>query len=83
MQQEEKTLQEEYDTDTKLEPVTKEEWSESFQVERPYWDAVFHPDDEVVEGYKGRYFEVRLKDADQAVNWQPGNPGHSNMELPQ
>ncbi len=67
VKEEEKTLQEEYDTDTKLEPVTKEEWSESFQVERPYWDAVFHPDDEVVEGYKGRYFEVRLKDADQAV----------------
>jgi predicted nucleic acid-binding Zn-ribbon protein len=67
VKEEEKTLQEEYDTDTQLEPVTKEEWSESFQVERPYWDAVFHPDDEVVEGYKGRYFEVRLKDADQAV----------------
>ncbi|MCR9098348.1 MAG: hypothetical protein NXI25_00250 [bacterium] len=67
VKEEEEALQEEYGTDTKLEPVTKEEWSESFQVERPYWDAVFHPDDEVVEGYKGRYFEVRLKDADQAV----------------
>lgn len=67
VKEEEEALQEKYGTDTKLEPVTKEEWSESFQVERPYWDAVFHPDDEVVEGYKGRYFEVRLKDADQAV----------------
>ncbi len=67
LKQEEAAIKEEYGTDVELEPVTVEEWAESFEVDRPYWDAVFHPDDEVVEGYKGRYFEVRLKDADKAV----------------
>ncbi|MCF8246869.1 MAG: hypothetical protein K9J37_06430 [Saprospiraceae bacterium] len=63
----EETIKQEYGTDVKLEPVTVEEWAESFEVERPYWNAVFHPDDEVVEGKKGRYFEVQLKDADKNV----------------
>ena len=44
------------------------EWAESFEVKRPYWDAVFHPDDEVVEGFKGKYFEVQLKDAEKNVS---------------
>jgi len=67
LEEEKEALKEEYGKEIELEPVTVEEWSESFEVERPYWDAVFHPDDEVVEGYKGRYFEVRLKDANKAV----------------
>lgn len=67
LKQEEKTIKEEYGADVQLEPVTPEQWAESFEVERPYWDAVFHPDDEVVEGQKGRYFEVRLKDADKNI----------------
>ncbi|MDF1698615.1 MAG: hypothetical protein P1U56_22375, partial [Saprospiraceae bacterium] len=64
---EQETLSREYGTDVNLEPVSVEEWSESFEIERPYWEAVFHPDDEVVEGQIGRYFEVKLKDADQNV----------------
>lgn len=63
----EKTLKEEFGSDVKLDPVTVEEWSESFEVKRPYWEAVFHPDDEVIEGQKGRYFEVKLKDANKNV----------------
>ena len=64
---EEEAINEEYGSDVKLDPVEVEEWAESFEVERPYWDAVFHPDDEVVEGEKGRYFEVKLKDAEKNV----------------
>ncbi|MEO1262003.1 MAG: hypothetical protein AAFZ15_24580 [Bacteroidota bacterium] len=67
LKQEEEAIKEEYGSDVKLEPVEVEEWAESFEVERPYWDAVFHPDDEVVEGQKGRYFEVKLKDAEKNV----------------
>ena len=67
LKQEEEAIKEEFGNDVSLESVTTEEWAESFEVERPYWDAVFHPDDEVVEGFKGRYFEVRLKDANQNV----------------
>lgn len=65
--EEEQAINEEYGSDIALDPVPVEEWAESFEVERPYWDAVFHPDDEVVEGYKGRYFEIQLKDANQNV----------------
>ncbi|MCB0663324.1 MAG: hypothetical protein KDC24_11335, partial [Saprospiraceae bacterium] len=65
--QEQQTIKEEYGTDVDLDPVTVEEWSETFEVERPYWEAVFHPDDEVVEGQKGRYFERKLKDAEKNV----------------
>ena len=61
------SIKEEYGTDVDLEPVQPKEWAESFEVERPYWAAVFHPDDEVVEGQKGRYFEVKLKDAEKNV----------------
>ena len=64
---EEQTIKEEYGNDVQLEPVKPEEWAESFEVERPYWEATFHPDDEVVEGQKGRYFEVKLKDAEKNV----------------
>lgn len=67
LKQKELAIKEEYGSEVKLDPVTVEEWSESFEVERPYWEAVFHPDDEVVEGQKGRYFEVKLKDANKNV----------------
>lgn len=67
VKKQEEEIKAEYGEDITLEPVTIEEWSESFQVERPYWEAVFHPDDEVVEGYRGRYFEVQLKDAEKNV----------------
>jgi ABC-type transporter Mla subunit MlaD len=83
LKQEEETLKEEYGTDVKLEPVTVEEWAESFEVERPYWEATFHPDDEVVEGQKGRYFEVKLKDADKNVKllFGPGEYCMSKTEF--
>ena len=64
---EEDAIKEQYGQEVKLDSVTVEEWSESFEVERPYWDAVFHPDDELVDGFKGRYFEVSLKDADKNI----------------
>lgn len=67
LKQQELEIKREYGSEVKLDPVTVEEWSESFEVERPYWQAVFHPDDEVVEGQKGRYFEVKLKDANKNV----------------
>ncbi|WP_373552326.1 hypothetical protein [Haliscomenobacter sp.] len=70
LKQEEKAIKEEFGKDVTLQPVQLEEWAESFEVERPYWEAVFHPDEEVVEGYKGRYFEVKLKDADKNVKLQ-------------
>ena len=68
LKQEEETIKKEYGTsDIMLNPVLVKEWAESFEVERPYWNAVFHPDNEVVEGEKGRYFEVQLKDANKNV----------------
>jgi len=67
LKMEEKELQKTYGKDIKLEPVSRKEWSESFEVKRQYWDAVFHPDDEVVQGYKGKYFQVKLKDAEKNV----------------
>ena len=81
--QAEEEIKEEFGNEVKLEPVTAEEWAESFEVERPYWEAVFHPDDEVVEGYKGRYFEVRLKDANQNVKllFGPGEYFKSKSEF--
>lgn len=78
VKKQEEEIKTEYGEDIKLEPVSKEEWSESFQVERQYWEAVFHPDDEVVEGFKGRYFEVQLKDAEKNVKLLFG-PGEYNM----
>lgn len=77
--QEEEAIKETFGKEMELEPVTVEEWSESFEVSRPYWDAVFHPDDEVVEGYKGRYFQVRLKDAEKNVKLLFG-PGEYFMD---
>ncbi|RMF30252.1 MAG: hypothetical protein D6765_03380 [Bacteroidetes bacterium] len=65
--QEEQTIQQEFGREVDLEPVKPQEWADGFEVKRPYWDAVFHPDDEVVEGYRGRYFQIRLKDADKTV----------------
>lgn len=79
LKEEEVKLKEEYGTDVKLEPVTTKEWVEDFEVEREYWDAVFHPDDEVVEGYKGRYFQVKLKDAEKNVKLLFG-PGEYYMD---
>lgn len=67
VEREEEAIREQFGQEVDLEPVTVEEWSESFAVERPYWKADFHPDDEVVEGYRGRYFQVQLKEADQAI----------------
>lgn len=64
---EEKRLQETYGKKIKLEPVSQKEWSESFAVKRQYWEAAFHPDDEVVEGFKGKYFQVKLKDAEKNI----------------
>lgn len=77
--EEEKVLQEQLGEDVKLEPVTPQEWSEDFEVERDYWKAVFHPDDEVVEGYRGRYFQVQLKDASKKVKLLFG-PGEYYMD---
>ncbi|RME05411.1 MAG: hypothetical protein D6816_08935 [Bacteroidetes bacterium] len=75
---EEQNIKKEYGEDVELDPVEPEEWAESFAVERPYWEAVFHPDDEVVEGQKGRYFEVELKDANKNVKLLFG-PGEYSM----
>ncbi|MCP3930280.1 MAG: hypothetical protein GY705_14395 [Bacteroidetes bacterium] len=79
IKQEEEAIKEEFGQDVKLEPVTAEEWTESFEVEREYWDAVFHPDDEVVDGYKGRWFQVRMKDAEKNVKLLFG-PGEYYMD---
>ena len=78
IQQEEEAIKEQFGQDVDLEPVSVQEWSESFEVQRPYWEATFHPDDEVVEGYRGRYFQVQLKDADKAVKLLFG-PGEYHM----
>lgn len=63
LKEEESALQGEFGDDVKVKPVTTKEWSDNFTVERPYWEASYHPDKEMVEGYRGRYFEVNLKDA--------------------
>lgn len=60
-------LKKEFGINIKLESVPTKEWAENFEVEREYWSAIFHPDDEVVEGFQGRYFEVQLKDASKNV----------------
>ena len=67
LRREEEAIRQDLGEDVRLEPVTLEQYAESFEIERPYWEATFHPDDEVVEGYRGRYFQVQLRDADQAV----------------
>ncbi len=77
--EEEEMLKDQLGEDVELEPVKPREWAESFEVERDYWDAVFHPDDEVVEGYRGRYFQVRLKDAEKQVKLLFG-PGEYFMD---
>ena len=77
------TLKEEIKTELGIEvdpePVTLEEWSDNFNVERTYWEAVFHPDREVVDGYVGKYFEVQLKDAEKSVKLLFG-PGEYFIE---
>jgi DNA repair ATPase RecN len=65
--EEQEDLKKQFGEDVKLEPVEPKEWAEGFEVKRDYWEAVFHPDDEVVEDYKGRYFKVRLKDAEKNI----------------
>ncbi len=77
--EEQETLQEVLGDDLELEIVKPEQWSEGFSVEREYWEAVFHPDDEIVEGYKGRYFEVRIKDSEKNVKLLFG-PGEYYMD---
>ncbi len=67
LKQEEEAIQREFGQKIELKPVPAKEWAESFEVKRPYWDAVFHPDEEVVAGYKGRYFEILLKDAQKKI----------------
>lgn len=67
LRREEEAIKREFGREVELKPVSLEEYAESFTIERPFWEAIFHPDDEVVEGYRGRYFQVQLKDADQAV----------------
>ena len=79
LKNEEEAIKEEFGQDVELEPVTAEEWVEDFEVKRQYWDAVFHPDDEVVEGYKGRYFKISLKDAEKNVKLLFG-PGEYFMK---
>ncbi len=76
--QEEAAIREQFGQDVELEPVTVQEYAESFEIERPYWEATFHPDDEVVEGYKGRYFQVQLRDADKTIKLLFG-PGEYHM----
>lgn len=79
LSEEQEKLQEQLGDDVNLDPVQPEEWAEDFEVKRDYWEAIFHPDDEVVEGYKGRYFQVRLKDANKNVKLLFG-PGEYFME---
>lgn len=65
LKEEEKVLKEEFGEDLVLQPVSAEEWKEADQVERPYWEATVHPDNELVRGFKGKYFEINLKDAEK------------------
>jgi len=83
LKKEEEAIKSEFGKEVKLEPVTVEEWAESFEVQRPYWDAVFHPDEEVIAGQKGRYFEVKLKDANKNVKllFGPGQYCMSKSEF--
>ena len=67
LKQQEEALKEEYGQAITLQPVPIETWAESVEVDRTYWQAEFHPDNEVVEGFKRRWFEVSLKDADKKV----------------
>ncbi|MEM9526150.1 MAG: hypothetical protein AAGA31_06045 [Bacteroidota bacterium] len=76
--EEEEAIKKEFGQEVDLEPVSVAEYAESFEIERPFWEATFHPDDEVVEGYKGRYFQVQLKDADKTIKLLFG-PGEYHM----
>ncbi|MTB53324.1 hypothetical protein [Lewinella sp. W8] len=79
LKEQQEAIKEEFGQDVDLDPVTVEEFSESFEIERPYWEATFHPDDEVVEGYVGRYFQVELKNAEKVVKLLFG-PGEYFMK---
>lgn len=74
LKQEEEAIQEEYGQEVALEAVPVEEWKEAVKVERPYWEASIIPEDELVRGYKGKYFEISLKDAEKKakVLFSPG-----------
>ncbi|MEM1121962.1 MAG: hypothetical protein AAGJ18_16035, partial [Bacteroidota bacterium] len=76
---EEQKLEADFGKKIKLNPVKVEEWADNFEVERPYWGAVFHPDNEVVKGYVGKYFQIQLKDAQKNVKLLFG-PGEYFME---
>ncbi|MCI4667107.1 MAG: hypothetical protein MRZ79_03030 [Bacteroidia bacterium] len=76
---EEESLKEKLGEDIELNPVEVKEWAENFEVRREYWDATFHPDDEVVKGYKGRWFKVNFKDAEKNVKLLFG-PGKYFMD---
>ncbi len=65
LQQEEAALQDEFGDELALEPVSVDEWKAADKVERDYWEATIIPDDELVQGYKGKYFEISLKDAEK------------------
>jgi predicted nucleic acid-binding Zn-ribbon protein len=79
LKEQEEAIREEFGQEVELDPVTVEEFSESFEIERPYWEATFHPDDEVVAGYVGRYFQVELKNAEKVVKLLFG-PGEYFMK---
>jgi len=79
LQEEAKTIEKEFGKKIELKTIPVEKWVESFEIKRPYWEAVFHPDNEVVKGYKGRYFEIQLKDAEQNVKLLFG-PGEYFMD---
>lgn len=74
LKQEEEVLQKEFGEEVTLDAVTVEEWKEGVEVKRPYWEASLNPDDELVRGYKGKYFEISLKDAEKnaKVLFRPG-----------
>ncbi|MEO1516821.1 MAG: hypothetical protein AAFV95_17500 [Bacteroidota bacterium] len=79
LQQQQEEIKEVFGKEIQLDPVPVKEWSKNYEVKRPYWDAVFHPDNEVVDGFVGKYFQVKLKDADKNVKLLFG-PGKYYME---
>ncbi|MEM9887952.1 MAG: hypothetical protein AAF849_18805, partial [Bacteroidota bacterium] len=68
LQKEEEKMQEMFaDKSLKIEPVPLEEWSEETEVARDAWETTLQEEEELVEGLKGRYYEVKLKRADEVV----------------
>ena len=74
LKQEEEVLKKEFGEKVALQAVPMEDWKESTQVERPYWEATAQADGELVRGFKGKYFEISLKDAEKnaKVLFAPG-----------